>query len=475
MLTLSLICACAVARAAPVRFTAKADTRASVYLHSSNPVVFEIGKLGIPWRRVNDVTDSGHVLSWNVRKGRTYEVWDASDYARAQLNDAGQVLKRSFQASGDLVTALLKSVRVAQSQGTTTEQQVALARLEWALAAMIGARVDVRAGVNNKLWPEYNLPVTCSFSCSAKGATAKLLSLTKPDNWKQIGTTKNRGGTSTITVRIPPSAARYQGNRPIIAHYSVSYRGVRFHTLNAAEAQVVDAFDREASISTVSDTQIDLRISLKSLLPIRGVTTEPYLPDGWRATVSPKCFDVANSRTVTYRITRPKDEKRGLRIVGGTFRVGDFSTSKRLLSDHALELGESSAVTGFRLLRTTGQLPPVVTMLDTKCRQVPISGRMAFDVSPNFSPGSETYVTVSCLGSGAGSIALEYLAASGKVRSTPPATPEIGSAWKDVVFVLRDASFSGKLPDGADFALRCTGSMPWIAGVYISRFRSAGS
>ncbi len=465
------VCAAACCQAGCISFTAKSDTQASVYLHSANPVVFEIGKLRIPWRRINDVTDKGHVLTWQVRKGRTYEVWDARDYARAQLREAGESLGHPFSASGDLSHAVLSAIKWTKSRATSEPQQLALTRLETAMAALLNVKIEIQAGVRNKVWPEYTLPITCSFSCPTRGVTARLAALTKPDSWTEVGR-QARAGRSTIDVRLPSSATRYQGGNPVIARYEVKYRGTSFMATNAVEASVVDAFEREAWIDTISDTQIDLHVRLTSLLPIKDVTAEAYLPDGWTATTSPTRFDVANTRDVTYRITRPRTDDRGLRIVGGTFHAGEFTTSKRLLSDHALELGETAAVTGFRLIRTPGEPARVTTISDRKCRQVPASGMMSFDVSVNFSPGTETYLTVQAAATGPGSMTVQYVTTSGEKRSTQPQTLNADSGWRDLVFVLRDAAFNGKLPDNADFVLSCSGSMPGIAGIYISRFRT---
>ncbi len=419
--------ACSIGSPNCVKFTAKNDAPVRVYLHSANPVVFEIGKLGIPWRQILDVHNTGHILTWEVRKGRIYEAWDAQDYARMQLAEA----KRSTgYPSGkhstlpDQILHAIKWLEVCRRQ----DAQLIRARLIYALSALLGIKIYIQAGADGHLWPDYPLPVTISFACTTSGVRVRIAEPTIPDNWQVISRQtisyfRQASRTpikSVLQVKVPTIAMRYEGRYPIIAWCDVEYRGQKFKVSNATEVSIGDAFEREAWVDTVSDTRIDLHIRLISRLPIKGVTTEPYLPDGWTCTYPREPFDVCNSRELVYRITRPKSEKRGLRIVGGIFRFGSFSTSKRLITDHALELAETTGVAGFKLIQVKGDEARQTKILGTACRQIPPSGRMLFDVSPNFSPGSETYLTLKCAALIPTTLSVDYRIKSGRIVSTEP-------------------------------------------------------
>lgn len=469
------------AEAGCVRFTGKSDTEVSVYLASSRPVVFEIGKLGIPWRTVDGVRREGHFLEWNVRKGRVYEAWDAREFALAQLAE----VRKSFgiSAPGGLAPAdaLAKALRLIQHSQSGDEDSRAMARtrLEIALGAILGVQIGVQAGVKQRLWPEYTLPITCSLRCNASGVRARFSRFRLPDSWKVIAPAAQTQWRATASApikasakaRVPLVSMRYHVPYPVMAWYELEYGGCKFLLSNAVETQVTDAFEREAWIDTVSDTQVDLHIKLTTLLPIPGVTTTPYLPEGWTCDYDKKPFDVGNTRVLTYRITKPNDEERGLRIVGGTFRFGGYSTSKRLITDHALDLGRTAAVTGFEMIRVKGDEARLVTLSDRKCRQTPKSGRMYFNVSANFSPGKESYLTLECGTEEAAALLIDYRTASGKMTSTEPQAIAAGSGWTELTFVLKDALFDGSFPHGADFAVRSTRGQCGIAGVFISRFR----
>lgn len=470
---------CSACSANCVRFTAKHDTSAKVYLPSARPVVFEIGKLGIPWRQILDVRDVGHVLTWQVRKGRVYEVWDAQDYAREQLAEAKRSTGCPSGKHSTLTDQLLHALKWLEDR-RQPDAQLIRARLIYALSALLGIKIDIRAGAEGYLWPDYPLPVTVSFACAASGVRVRITKPTIPDNWQIVSRpsvsrfhqVSRVPVKSTFMVKVPAIAMRYEGLYPIIAWCDVEYRGQKFRVSNATEVSIGDAFEREAWIDTVSDTRIDLHIRLTSRLPIKGVTTEPYLPDGWTCIYPREPFDVCNSRELVYRITRPKSEKRGLRIVGGIFSFGSFSTSKRLITDHALELAETTGVTGFKLIRVKGDEARQATILGTACRQVPPSGRMLFDVSPNFSPGSETYLTLKCATLNPATLSVEYRTTSGRIVSTKPQVVHPANGPHELTFVLKSASFDGKLPHGADFVVCSSDKSLGIAGIYISRFRT---
>jgi hypothetical protein len=482
------MCACALvviqiaqADADCVRFTGKSDTEVSVYLASSRPVVFEIGKLGIPWRTVEDVRREGHFLKWKVKKGRVYEAWDAREFALAQLAEVRKSFGISAAGGRAHADALAKTLRLVRQSRSGDEESRAMARtrLEMALGAVLGVRIEVRAGVKQRLWPEYTLPVTCALRCGANGVRAKFSRLLLPDSWKVIEPAVRTQWRATIAapikasakVKVPMVSMRYHVPYPVIAWYELEYAGCRFTLSNADETQVTDAFDREAWIDTVSDTQVDLHIKLTTLLPITGVTTTPYLPEGWSCDYYKKPFDVSNTKVLTYRITRPRNEKHGLRIVGGTFRFGSYSTSKRLITDHALDLGRAAAVTGLEMIRVKGDESRLMTLSDRKCRQTPASGRMYFNASANFSPGKETCLTLECAAEEAATLLVEYRTASGKMTSTEPQAITPASGWTELTFTLRDAVFDGSLPHAADFAVRSTRGQCGIAGISISRFR----
>ena len=461
-----------------VRFTAKEDAPARVYLHSARPVVFEIGKLGIPWRQILDVRDAGHILTWHVRKGRVYEVWDAKDYALVQLAEAKKSTGCPSGKYSTLTDQVLHALKWLDNHRQQNSQTIR-AKLIYALSALLGIKIYIRASVDNYLWPDYSLPVTVSFACASSGVSVRITEPTIPDNWQLTSRSTvsyfRRASQapikSTFWVKVPPTAMRYEGLYPIIAWCDIEYRGRKFRVSNATEVSVGDAFEREAWIETISDTQIDLHIRLTSRLPIKGVTTEPYLPDGWKCEYIREPFDVCNSRELVYRITKPKSEKRELRIVGGIFRFGSFSTSKRLIAEHALELAEATGVTGFKMVRVKGDDTQLTTISGTTCRQIPPSGKALFDVSANFLPGSETYLTLKCATLAPATLSVEYQTTSGCIDSTESKTIHPTDGIREITFVMKNASFAGKLSHGADFVVNYSDKSLGIIGVYISRFR----
>ena len=486
---LALIALAASARAsagptpACVRFKARADTLARVYLETGNPVIFEIGKIGLPWRRINEVRGRGHVFTWQVKKDRAYEIWDGHSYARAQAEFAADKLGRRFCESRSLLRDVLGLSRLVQRRRAVSDSeqlQMAQRRLECALAVLLGIRIEIHAGVKQQLWPQCPLPVSSSFECSRRGVSAKLAAISVPDNWQIIHSadptrfrpTPGKPHSSRIEVRVPGQAVYYPGGYPVIARYDVRCGGAAFQASNAVEASVIPVFRKQAWIESISDTQIDLHVRLSSLLPVKNVETELYLPDGWTGKASRSRFDVPTSREIVYRITRPKNEEPGLRIVAAIFRIGDYVTSKRLITDHALVLGDSVGVAGLRMVAIKGE-EALVTEFGRKCRKVSSSGQMYFDVSDNFSPGNQTYVTVECASGGPSSILIEYRTAAGKLCSTRPQAIDPASTWQHRVFVLNGAVFAGGFPGRADLRVRCEGSSLDVAGIRISRFRTS--
>lgn len=478
------------ARPRRVDVTADKDTEARVYLYSGSPVVFEVGKLGLPWRRVTEAQAQNHIVRWPAKRGRSYQAWDAEEFAREQLRivraslghqSAGSTPIPSPAPTLDAVTTALRWVQKQRASGDTPQLQQAEVRLSHALSALLDVRIRVDAGVGLKVWPEYTLPLTASLECRSKEVLAKFASFTMPDNWKMLGgsaPSRARSAASKpvrtqVQVRVPARSTFYPGDYPLVAWFDVEYAGTRFKASNAVEAKVTHPFERDGWIDTVSETEVDLHVRLKSLLPIKGITTELSLPDGWTGKTPCESFDLNGSRVLTYRITRPAEEPRGLRIVGGLFRLGDYTISKRLLTDHLLSLSDTTAVAGFRLLQVKGDESPAVTVSDRECRATPPSGKMHFDASENFPPGKLTYVTVGCATTDSGEVSVDYRDASGKLRSTAPQAVDVSGGWQHRTFTIENAVFDGSLPNGADFTIRYNGKSLGVAWVGISRFRAS--
>ena len=462
-------------------FKAEANGVAQVQLAAKSPVVFEIGKLGIPWRRVSEVGYKDQTARWRVKAGRTYEAWDAAAYAAAQVQEAGKAVGHAFASSGAPLRntlAALRWMKSNQAKIKSEEADAAKMRLEIALAALLKIRVSVEAGARQQLWPQYTLPIKGTFACETAGVRAALSSISIPDNWTVVSREPAKGRSapgkarvSTLQVRVPNHAVFYPGNYPITAWYDVEYDGLKFKAFNAVEANIVPIFERVAWLTTVSDTQVDLRIRLTSLMPIRNVTTEPYAPSGWTSKTATTSFGVSNTKEIVYHITRPANEKRGLRIVGGTFHVGDYTTSKRVITDHSLTLGQSRSTTGFEMLRVPGEEAAVVTQSDRQCRRIPASGKMYFDVSENFPPGETTHLTLTCAAEQPCEVWVEYRTVDGKTVSTDHQKVDPASPWRDVPVVIKNAVFDGGLANKADFVVRSDGAL-CVGGVYISRFGS---
>lgn len=461
-----------------VRFAARHDTQARIYLRTGRPIVFEMGKLNLPFRRICEAKSAGHVVNFSVKKGRCYEIWDAADYAAEQLEVVRRTLGHAAPAPtpARLLDDLLAAVRWAQRRVDGGERLgVARARLSSALVALLDIRIEISAGVDGQVWPQCDLPLSVSFSSADGKAKARLRSITKPDNWKlsrQHGEWFCAAAAprpERITLRAPANSIFYKIGYPIVAWYDVFYRGVRFVASNASEARVIHAFARTAWVTTVSDTQIDLRIRLESLLPVKGVTSELWLPDGWKGEVTEPRFDVERVKEATYRITRPRGEKADLNIVAAVFHIDDYMCSKRVVVEHVLDLGQSTGVAGLRMIRGRGETAEAAFVGGRRCRRLPASGRLGFDVSENFIPGERTWVTLECAGEG--EVHLEYRTADGRRRSSESCLLDSSSEWKPCIFVVRGARFDGGLPGAADVAVICSGEAA-ISRVCVSRFRA---
>lgn len=463
--------------------TAKQDGTLEAPLNhlQGKPLVFEIGKQGTPWRRVNDVIVSGSSARWTARKDRAYELTSAYAYAADTLSEVRRAFGHQDTMIRDLKADVVGALKWVQKRATTDQRYAeAEFRLSGALSALLGITIDVSVGVEQKVWPEHNLPLESQFQCSVSGLRARFASFTKPENWRVVSSPRSTWFTSVpgepqptrAEIRLPARVTFYMGEYPVIAWYDVEYAGVEFKASNAVEAQVVHPIDKQGSIKTVSETQIDLNIHLTSLLTIKDVRTELYLPDGWTGTIPQERFDLSGSRDITYRITRPADETPGLRIVGAIFRIGDYATSKRLITDHTLTLGDSTAVTGLKMVQMPGTESETATVQGRKCRKLPASGGMSFDVSENFFPGEATYVTVECAGDHPSEVAVEYRTVDGAAKVTAAQPVDPGAGWQTRVFVLNGAKFDGSLEGGADFRLASTAGACGVSSIRISRFRA---
>lgn len=443
------------------------------------PLVFELGKQKLPWRQINDVILSGNKAKWAAQKDREYLVTTANQYALTQLNAVRADLGHGNQPTKDIPGDLVRALRWVQQQRKAADNdqlQMAESRLSSALSALLGITVEIKAGVDQKVWPEYHIPLKLTVQCREKSIRLRQAGLTMPDNWKLTRMPENQwrrlapGEDFSISanVRIPGQSVYYAGSYPVIAWYEVEYSGVRFRTSNATELNLIHPIDKQATITTVSDTQIDLNVRVTSLLPINDIKTELYLPEGWTGEIPEETFDLNCAKDITYRITRPPNEPPGLRIVGAIFRIEDYATSKRLITDHALELGERTAVTGLRLAQSPDDEAPVTTIAGRTCRQHPPSGAMGVDVSDNFSPGERTFLTVECAGTG--NVRIEYRTSGGSRVSTISRALNIQDGWKELVFVLENARFDGSFSGGADFRICLGGGPIGVSGIRVSRF-----
>lgn len=469
-----LLFAAWVAASAQVTVTAEKDGTAQAKTPAANPVVFEVGRLGLPWRMIHDARTDGSVVTWTAAKGRVYEVWDRDDYARAQLRAVGEPPGRA-QDRGRSVTGLvldtMRKVQRRRASGDSDRMAIAEIRLSRALCALLDVKIDIRAGTNLKVWPECDLPVAATLTCGDAQARARFAGFVKPDNWSLESAKQGEDQTRARgTLRIPGRSVFYLGTYPLAARYDIEYGRVRFRAVETAELELVHPFEKDASIDTVSETEIGFTVRLRSLAPVRGITTELYLPDGWSGRLPVEKFDLDGERSLTYRITKPADDPEGLRIVGAIFRIGDYGTSRRLITDHALRLAESMSVTGFKVV-PSADAPKLEHAAGRSCRRMPASGRIGFDVSDNFLPGAETHVTVECTTEQESSIAIEYRGTDGSIRTTDAQMVEPGDRWNTHTFTVHDAVFDGSLADGSDFAVVSPLGSPALSGVYISRFR----
>mgnify|MGYP005837404963 CR=1 FL=1 len=473
-LVLLLLCAPCLAASVRVTVTAEEDGTAEARTPAANPVVFEVGKLGLPWRTVHDVRTDGQIVKWTAAKGRVYEVWDRDEFARAQLRAVGEPPERAQELGRSLTGVVLDAMRKVQRRRKSVDSDrlaTAEIRLSRALCVLLGVRIDIEAGANLNVWPECDLPVEAVLTSRDTQARARFACFMKPDNWslKSVKQGENQA-RARGTLRIPGRSAFYLGTYPLTACFDIEYGRVRFRATETVELELVHPFEKDASIETVSETEIDFTVRLSSLAPVRGITTELYLPDGWSGHIPVEKFDLDGERSLTYRITKPADDPDGLRIVGAIFRIGDYGTSKRLITDHAIRLAESTSVTGFKVTPST-DAPKLERAAGRSCRRMPASGRIGFDVSENFLPGNETCVTVECAADQESSVAVEYRGIDGSIRTTEAHRIEPGDRWDRYTFTIRDAVFDASVADGADFALVSQQGSPLLFGVYISRFR----
>lgn len=452
-------------------------------IDTANPIILEMGKQSMPWRWINSMEKQGNAVKWKAKPGRTYQVWDCGDYALEQLALVRNELKSSKAAPSrpaEAILSELKYVRKLRAAKDSEQLRLAETRLSNALIAILNIKINVNAGVDQKLWPAFSLPIGASFTCGAAGVKAQLASISKPDNWQVVSPLKTmwtriipgKQVGSQMQVRVSNQAVFYNGNYPIIAWYNVDYKGIKFRASNTAEAQVVSAFDKTVTIDTISDTQIDLIVHLTSLLPIKNVKTELDLPDGWKGTTPNSTFDINMTKDVTYRITRPAGEKPALKIVGAIFRVGDYATSKRLLTDHTLSLSGSSSVAGLKMVQAAGEHVETGSMGERRCRIMPETGHMYFDISDNFPPAGETYVTLECANTGAGAMAIEYYDASGNLCHTPSQAIDTNSTWQKFTFLLTNARFNGSFPESSDIKVTYKGGQLGVGVISISKFKT---
>ena len=475
------ICTLAFATDNCITITPKQDGPVSTAsLIGPHPIVFEIGTLGIPWRQVMDVRTRNGKLEWQAKKDRVYEVWNAEDYAQAQIEYVRKELNHKNTSVRKPLPTLISTLSWIQKERRKHDSeklQLSEMRLSSALSAVLGVCIDIDAGVGLKAWPESHLPVSSSFTCTVNGVKARLSSIMMPDNWKELTSTACKWFSaspkqirSISQVQISNQAAYYYGTYPVIAWYEVKYGGVVFKVWNAANVELIPPFTKEASIHTVSDTEIDYVINLTSLLPIHNISDELSLPNGWTGNVPQKRFDLNKSRTLTYRINKPASDPAGLRIIGAIFRFEDYATSKRILTDHSLTLGRSTSVAGFKMVQPAGEEAPIVTVSDRAGRQMPDAGVMYFDASENFLPGESTYITIECASSSSSVLSIMYRTVNGKTVSTSPQTVEHSNGMQRLNFLMENAVFDGSFPGGADFSIRSNNSLI-VFRINISRFR----
>lgn len=449
------------------------DGEISVSTSVRNPVIFEVGRLGLPWRMIHDATHEGAKLKWTAVAGRTYEVWERDDFVRAQLRAAGEApdrLRERGRSLAGLTADTIRKVQKRRASGDSERLATTEMMLSRAMCLLLGVRIRIEAGTGMKVWPQCDIPLSAEASAGDRQAVLRFAGFTVPDNWA-VRSVRRRANPATAeaVLLIPGHSAFYTGRYPVTAHFEVQFGRTVFRASETAEVELVHPLEREARIRTVSENEIEFIVRLRSLAPIRGIRTELQLPEGWTGEIPARSFDIHSERTIVYRIRRPAAEPDGLRIVGAVFRIGNYATSKRLITDHYMRLGESMSVTGFRVVRSED--PPVLCMENgVPCRRIPASGRVGFDVSENFLPGDQTIVSVDNSSDCAEAISIEYRAADGSVRvAEAKKVVRKGDIYRHT-FVLRDAVFNGSLADGADFAVLSKLESLALFGAGVSRF-----